>query len=166
MKLLTSAMLALLLLSVPVAASSLDVDTGTYNQAEPTIAWWSAAVYLNDAGEIGVGVAMGNSVALWDSYNYRVRQAGGTVYGGTWSYNGEYDGGWSICYSTSAAAQTFDRYAQSFGNSSCNGQPPSPPPPLVSSHATRIRTAATVKGLVIPAGTLRCSSISARARTS
>lgn len=119
----------LLLLSVELVASSLDVDTGTYKQTEPTIAWWAGALYLNDAGEIGVGVAMGASVALWDSYGYKVNEAAATVYGGSWSYNGEYDGGWSICYSTTFAAQTFDRYAQDYGNSSCNGQPPSPPPP-------------------------------------
>ena len=132
MKSIITVLLVTFLIPATALASSLDVDTGSYLNPSPKVVFWGAAVYLNNQGELGTGVALGASVGFW-SGPMEIRGKSGTVYGGLWSDQGEFESGGSECYTTSVAAQTFDQYAQKHGDAICvpAQQPYRNPPPVI-----------------------------------
>lgn len=130
MKLLGTIALSCILISNPVWASELTVDTGMYLSPAPTVVWWGSAVYLNNQGDPGIGVALGASVGFW-SLGWKVDEMSNTVYSGLWSRDSSFETVGGECFSTSVAAQTFDRYQEKQGETLCvpkKNPYPSPPP--------------------------------------
>lgn len=132
MKSIITGLLLTLLIPATALASSLDVDTGSYLNPAPTVVWWGAAVYLNNQGEPGTGVALGASVGLW-SGTISMGERSGTVYSGTWSAEAQFESPGGECYTTSVAAQTFDQYNQKYGAAVCVPvqNPYRNPPPVI-----------------------------------
>lgn len=131
MKATLFAILFALLVPSTVFGSSLTVDTGTntyYGSSATAISYNGSAVYLNDNNEPFIGAALSASVGLWQGGN-SVSEMSDTVYGGSWSRNATMEVTAGLCYISTAAARTFDRYEEATGNTTCMPDPPSPNPP-------------------------------------
>ncbi len=119
-----------LLLAAVVAAGAgtaqarIDLQTGTYSDGAPSVGWYGNAFYFNQQGQVGTGVGMSGNLSLYDHLNFRVRNVPWGTVTGSWSSSQVTTLDWLTCYSTAMNAQTFDRFATQYGNSTCTGQPP------------------------------------------
>jgi hypothetical protein len=109
--------------------SFLTVDTGTYPGTAPEINWWGYAVYLNDQGEPGVGVAISGNLSLFDFYDTRVDNVAWSTLSGSWEQSYVSSLPWATCYRTGINAQTFDKYELKYGSQTCTPGGPVYPDP-------------------------------------